>query len=76
MYVKVSKSQKHFSLNFIAQKTNEILDKILLYETLAEFYLIFCLFFGAMEFQEKFLFRFTNITLIVVATLEYFLFIV
>ena len=27
--LKVSKSQKHFSWNSIAQKTNEILDKIL-----------------------------------------------
>ena len=28
-FVKVNKSQKHFSWNSIAQKTNEILDKIL-----------------------------------------------
>ena len=37
--LKVSKSQKHFFLNSwnsIAQKTNEILDKILLYEARAE----------------------------------------
>ena len=27
--VKINKSQKHFSWNSIAQKTNEILDKIL-----------------------------------------------
>ena len=51
MYVKVSKSQKIFSLNSIAQKTNEMLGKILSYE--AEFYLIFHLFFGQGSFKKK-----------------------
>ena len=39
----VSKSQKHFflKLHSIAQKTNEILDKILPYEARAEFCQIF-----------------------------------
>ena len=39
--LKVSKSQKLFSWNSIAKKTNEILDKILPYEARAEFCQIF-----------------------------------
>ena len=57
---KVRKSQKQFFLKLIALKTNKILNKILPYEARAEFCLIFCSFFGAMEFQEKLLLRFTD----------------
>ena len=64
MYVKVSKSQKHFALN--SKKRNNILGKILPYEARAEFYPILSLFFGEIEFQEKLLFRY--ITWIVVTS--------
>ena len=41
-FVKVSKSQKHFFLKLHCPKTNEILDKILLYEEArAQFHQIF-----------------------------------
>ena len=40
---------------------NEILDKILPYEARAEFDQISCLFFWAMEFQEKIPLRFTDL---------------
>ena len=53
-FVKVSKSQKHFFLKLHCPKTNEILDKILLYEEArAEFCLIFHSFFGQWIFKEK-----------------------
>ena len=45
--LKVNKSQKQFFLKLhSAQRTNEILDKILPYEARAEFCQIFRLFFG------------------------------
>ena len=47
-----------FSWNSIAQKMNEILDKILPYEGRAEFCQIFKSF---LEFQEKLLLRFTDL---------------
>ena len=40
---------------------NEILDKILPHEARAEFCQIFRSFFGAMEFHEKMLLRFTDL---------------
>ena len=50
----VSKSHESiFCWNSIAQKTNEIFDKILAYEARAEFCQIFCLFFGQWSFKEK-----------------------
>ena len=51
--LKVRKSQKHFFLNSIAQKMDEIFDKILPYKARAEFCQIFCLFFGQWSFKEK-----------------------
>ena len=52
-HLKVSKSQKHFSWNSIAQKTNIILDKILPYEARAEFWPKFRSFFGQWSFKKK-----------------------
>ena len=40
---------------------NNILDKSLPYEARADFCQIFRSFFGAMEFQEKVLLRFTDL---------------
>ena len=52
--LKVSKSQKLFSWNSIAKKTNEIfLDKILPYEARAEFCQIFRSVFGQWSFKIK-----------------------
>ena len=52
-HLKVSKSQKHFSWNSIAQKTNIILDKILPYEARAEFWPKFRSFFRQWSFKKK-----------------------
>ena len=52
-YVKVSKSQRLFFWNSIVQKTNDIYNEILPQLHRAEFCLIFCSFFGAMEFWLK-----------------------
>ena len=46
----------------IAQKTNKILGKILPYEARADFYLIFCLFFGQNCFWDLQTFSVHNLT--------------
>ena len=51
--LKVSKYQKPFFLKLHCQKTNEILDKILLYEARAEFCPIFHSFFGQWSFKKN-----------------------
>ena len=52
--VKVSKSQKHFSWNSIAQKTNKILDKILPYMKLGQnFVKSFVRFFGNGDLRKN-----------------------
>ena len=59
--LKISKSQKQFFLETpLSKKTNEILDKILPYEAMAEFCQIFHLFFGQWSFKKKMLLRFTD----------------
>ena len=53
-FKKVSKSQKHFSSNCIAQKTSEIFDNILPQLRRAEFFQIFHSFLGQWSFNKKF----------------------
>ena len=52
--LKVSKSQKYFSSNCIAQKTSEIFDNILPQLRRAEFFQIFHSFLGQWSFNKKF----------------------
>ena len=53
-FIKVSKFQKQYFLKQLhCPKTDELLDKILLYEARAEFWQIFCSFFGQWIFKKK-----------------------
>ena len=59
--LKVSKYQKHFFLKLhCPKKWTKYLKQIQPYLHRVKFCLIFCLFFWAMEFQEKLLLRFTD----------------
>jgi hypothetical protein len=59
--LKVSLSQKQFFFKLHCPKNERNIRQNSAPAARAEFYLIFCLFFGVMEFQEKMLLRFTDL---------------